>query len=88
MSRNRKEKWRNLSLNPANIDEYLTDLVKDTKSQYITQGVSFNKDDSYQMGLLKQTLLQHSSFSGLVKHLLMQYFHSQNTTHIGSSHKE
>lgn len=73
----RKEKWRNLSLNPTNIDEYLTDLIEDTKSQYITQGVSFNKDDSYQMGLLKQALLQHSSFSGLVKHLLTLYFSGQ-----------
>ncbi|EJW14044.1 hypothetical protein M5X00_26485 [Paenibacillus alvei] len=73
----RKEKWRNQSLNPSNIDEYLTDLIEDTKGQYITQGVSFNKDDSYQIGLLKQALLQHSTFSGLVKHLLTQYFSGQ-----------
>ncbi|TVX86057.1 hypothetical protein [Paenibacillus agilis] len=77
----RKEKWRNHSLNPSNIDEYLTDLIEDTKSQYITQGVSFNKDDSYQMGLLKQALLQHSSFSGLMKHLLTQHFASQQQVH-------
>ncbi|SMG52210.1 hypothetical protein [Paenibacillus aquistagni] len=88
MSKSRREKWRNLSLNSSNIDEYLTDLIEDTKSQYITQGVSFNKDDSYQMGLLKQALLQHSSFSGLVKHLLTLYFQSsEDTTHVGSSHK-
>lgn len=75
---NRKEKWRNVSLNHSNIDEYLVDLIEDTKGQYITQGVSFNKDDSFQMGLLKQAILDHSSFSGLVKHLLTMYFSGQS----------
>lgn len=73
----RKEKWRNVSINPSNIDEYMIDLIEDTKGQYITQGVSFNKDDSFQMGLLKQSILNHSSFSGLVKHLLTVYFSGQ-----------
>ncbi|MGG4105171.1 hypothetical protein AAXB25_14740 [Paenibacillus lautus] len=78
MARNsRKEKWRNVSINPSNIDDYLIDLIEDTKGQYITQGVSFNKDDSFQMGLLKHAILDHSSFSGLVKHLLTLYFSGQ-----------
>lgn len=73
----RREKWRNITINESNIDEYLLDLIEDTKGQYITQGVSFNKDDSLQMGLLKQSILDHSSFSGLVKHLLTIYFSGQ-----------
>lgn len=78
MARNsRKDKWRNVSINPSNIDEYIIDLIEDTKGQYITQGVSFNKDDSFQMGLLKHAILDHSSFSGLVKHLLTLYFSGQ-----------
>ncbi|OME54001.1 hypothetical protein BSK59_15585 [Paenibacillus odorifer] len=74
----RKDKWRNVSLNESNIDHYLLDLIEDTKGQYITQGVSFNKDDSFQMGLLRQAILNHSSFSGLVKHLLTLYFSGQS----------
>lgn len=73
----RKDKWRHVSLNPTNIDEYLYDLIEDTKGQYITQGVSFNKNDTFQMGLLKQAILDHSSFSGLVKHLLTLYYSGQ-----------
>lgn len=79
----RKKKWRNVYvINQSNIDEYLVDLIENTKGQYITQGVSFNKDDSLQMGLLKQAILDHRSFSGLVKHLLTLYFQS---LHLNSS---
>jgi hypothetical protein len=71
-----KDKWKNISLNQNNIDEYMTDLVSNTKGQYITQGVTFNKDDPYQLALLKAALLDHTAFSSLVRHLLNMYFTS------------
>lgn len=70
----RKQKWKGIPLNRTNIDEYMDDLYDDTKGQYITQGVSFNKDDNFQMNLLKNALLAHGSFSGFVKHLMFSYF--------------
>lgn len=71
---NRKQKWRNILISDENIDEYMEDLYNDTKGQYINQGVSFNKDDLFQMNILKETLLSHGSFSSLVKHLLHAHF--------------
>ncbi len=71
---NRKQKWRNTTLNKTNIDEYLQDLYNDTAGNYITQGVSFNKDDSFQMTLLRNALIAHGSFSGLIKNLLHNHF--------------
>lgn len=73
----RKEKWQNRVLTSDNIDDYMQDLYDDTKGQYITQGVSFNKDDVFQMNLLKQALLSHGSFSGFIKHLMHSYFINQ-----------
>lgn len=75
----RKMKWKGIMLNPSNIDEYIKDLRMDTKGQYITQGVSFNKDDALQMNLLKNTLLTHGTFSGFMKHLMYSYFANQKT---------
>lgn len=73
----RKKKWKGIMLSESNIDEYIKDIRMDTKGQYITQGVSFNKDDALQMNLLKQTLLTHGTFSGFIKHLLYSYFANQ-----------
>lgn len=74
----RKLKWKGVPLNNKNIDEYMDDLYNDTKGQYITQGVSFNKDDNFQMNLLKNALLSHGSFSGFIKHLMYNYFEKNN----------
>lgn len=74
----RKTKWRGIILNKNNIDEYMNDLYEDTKGQYITQGVSFNKNDTFQMNLLKNALISHGSFSGFVKHLMHSYFEKNN----------
>lgn len=71
---NRKLKWKNITLNQSNIDEYLQDLYDDTAGNYITQGVSFNKDDAYQMTLLRNSLITHGSFSGFIKSLLHAHF--------------
>lgn len=75
---NRKAKWRNISITEENVDQYLQDLYDDTKGQYINQGVSFNKDDPYQMGLLKLALLEPQAFSGLCKQLLAHYFKNKS----------
>ncbi|MCM3635301.1 hypothetical protein [Paenibacillus camelliae] len=79
MSRSsRKVKWKNVSITASNVDDYLNDLYHDTKGQYINQGVSFNKDDPYQMGLLKLALLEPFAFSGLCKQLLANHFASKS----------
>ena len=70
----RKLKWRNTTLNSSNIDEYLQDLYDSTAGNYITQGVSFNKDDIFQMTLLKNVLVANGSFSGFIKQLLYAHF--------------
>lgn len=72
--KSRKIKWKGVALNHSNIDEYMKDLQEETAGQYITQGVSFNKDDNFQMNLLKNSILAHGSFSGFVKHLLYAHF--------------
>lgn len=76
---NRKDKWRNTFITDGNVDEYVQDLCNDTKGRYINQGVSFNKNDSFQMDILKQVFLSHGSFSSLVKHLLHAHFTKDNT---------
>lgn len=72
--KNRREKWRNTPITSQNIDEYMNDFINETKGQYITQGVSFNKDDSLEMELLKKAILSYGSFSGLCKYLLTHHF--------------
>lgn len=80
LSKNRKIKWRNFPITQENVDEYLQDLYDDTKGQYITQGVSFNKDNPYQMGLFRLVLLEPHSFSSTCKHLLEKHFESEGKT--------
>lgn len=75
----RKAKWRNVSITSHNVDEYLEDLRNDTKGQFINQGVSINKDDPYQMGLLRLALLEPQSFSGFMKQLLADHFYKDGT---------
>lgn len=77
---NRKDKWRNTFITDGNVDEYVQDLCNDTKGRYINQGVSFNKNDSFQMDILKQVFLSHESFSSLVKHLLHQHFKTDKSS--------
>lgn len=74
----RKEKWKYVTVTSSNVDDYLNDLYHDTKAQHINQGVSFNKDDPYQMGLLRLALIEPQAFSGLCKKLLNLYFESKN----------
>lgn len=52
------------------IDRKLERLINETKSDYITQGVSFNKNCVRQMYWLKLALTDSVSFSGLVKEML------------------
>lgn len=72
-----RAKWKNIPLTPVNVDEYLTDLGSKFAGDYITQGVSFNKQDPYQMDLLRQALLTHGTFSGFIKHMMSVYFNQQ-----------
>lgn len=82
---NRKDKWRNTFITDGNVDEYVQDLCNDTKGRYINQGVSFNKNDSFQMDILKKVFLSHESFSSLVKHLLHQHFKTNEPATINQS---
>ena len=75
MARKKKSsKWQGIPLNHTNIDEYMQDLRNETSGQYIAQAVSFNKDDNFQMNLLKNVLLSNGSFGGFVKQLLFTHF--------------
>lgn len=75
MARKKKNsKWQGIPLNHTNIDEYMQDLRNETSGQYIAQAVSFNKDDNFQMNLLKNVLLSNGSFGGFVKQLLFTHF--------------
>lgn len=59
--------------NEEEVDRIIEEMKKKTKGQYITQGVSFNKDNERQMQLLKYVLLRSTSFSGFVKDILAQH---------------
>lgn len=51
-------------------DGRLDRLLNKSKGDYITQGVSFNKNCERQMGLLRYSFEESASFSGLVKEML------------------
>ena len=72
-----KKKWAGIQITEHNVDEYLFDL-SNGKSRYITQGVSFNKEDAVQMNLLRLALIRHGSFSGFSKFLLSEVFKEAN----------
>lgn len=59
-------------IDQSNIDEYIQKKISNTKSDFITLGVSFNKNCPRQISLLKKALLQSSSFSGLMKEYIAQ----------------
>lgn len=52
------------------VDKLIEEMRMKTKTNYITQGVAFNKNCPRQMGLLKNALMGSASFSGLIKELL------------------
>lgn len=56
------------------VDRMIEDLVSKTKNNYITQGVSFNKNKESHMKLLRLALTYSESFSGLVKDLIDEKF--------------
>ena len=51
-------------------NQLIEEMKAKTKGKYITQGVSFNKESTRQMELLKYALMSSSAFSGLIKELL------------------
>jgi hypothetical protein len=62
------------------INKKLKRLINETKSEYITQGVSFNKRCDRQMKLLELALIDSVSFSGLVKEMLAIRYEDSSTT--------
>lgn len=56
------------------VDYIIEDMINRTKGDYITQGVSFNKNTPRHMELLRYALDNSNSFSGLVKELLARQF--------------
>lgn len=56
------------------VDALIEEMLKKSKGRYITQGVSFNKQNSREMELLKKALMSSSSFSGLTKEMLTDKF--------------
>lgn len=56
----------------------INQMKSKSKGSYITQGVSFNKDNERHMELLKLCLMHSGSFSGMVKEMLADKFHNPN----------
>lgn len=56
------------------VDLIISELLIKTKGNYITQGVSFNKNKQSHMKLLKMALMESDSFSGLIKEMLTEKF--------------
>ncbi|MFQ3543615.1 hypothetical protein Q7A53_05970 [Halobacillus rhizosphaerae] len=61
------------------VNEMIKQMTERTKGNYLTQGVSFNKNCPRQMNLLKNALMASASFSGLAKELLALRFGAENT---------
>lgn len=55
----------------------VNELLTKNKGQYITQGVSFNKDSERQMELLKYVFMYSESFSGFMKVLIAAHENGQ-----------
>lgn len=74
--------WGAESMNYLKSEEEVEKLIEEmklrTKGNYITQGVSFNKDCPRQMDLLKNALMGSASFSGLIKELLALKYSNDN----------
>lgn len=54
------------------VDKMIEEMKRKTKSKYITQAVTFNKQSQRQMELLKFALMHSTSFSGLGKELIAE----------------
>lgn len=52
------------------VDRMIDEMLKKSKGRYITQGVSFSKENERHLELLKMVLLRSHSFSGFIKELL------------------
>jgi len=59
------------------VEVMIEEMKKKSKSKYLTQGVTFNKESERQMELLKFALMYATSFSGLGKELLADKFDSE-----------
>ncbi|MDR4945205.1 hypothetical protein [Neobacillus cucumis] len=57
-------------IDESNVDEFIEELKNRTTGKYINQGVAFNKNCKRQMALLRNALMDSSSFSGLIKEML------------------
>lgn len=55
----------------------IQEMIKRTKNDYITQGVSFNKNKPRHMELLKFALMTSESFGGLMKELLAEKYNDK-----------
>lgn len=52
------------------VDKMIDEMIRKSKGRYITQGVSFSKENERHLELLKMVLLRSNSFSGFIKELL------------------
>lgn len=66
-----------------NVDQYIDEL-KEIKGKYITQGVSFNRDNPREMHLLKMVLLEQYAFSALIKEMLAVRYNIYGATFLNT----
>ncbi|RKJ63442.1 hypothetical protein D7X33_26015, partial [Butyricicoccus sp. 1XD8-22] len=52
----------------------IQEMIKRTKTDYITQAVTFNKNKSRHLELLKFALMSSESFGGFMKELLAEKY--------------
>lgn len=55
-------------------EELIEEMMKKGKGNYITQSVTFRKNNPRQIELLKKALMNSESFSGFVRGLLTEKF--------------
>lgn len=86
MKRGWKMNWKNVSLTKENVDYYLKGLYDGTDGQYINLEVCFDKDDAYQMDLLRLALIQPQPISVLCKELLANHFSIKPSISLAQTH--
>lgn len=66
----------------SNIEEYIQELIANSKGDYINQTVSFKKDNEFHMDLLRFVLANSRNISAFYRHLIkdkMQDSHQKHT---------
>lgn len=70
------------------VDKLIDEMLKRSNGKYITQSVTFKKDDTIQMELLKKALMSSTSFSSFIKQILSEKFDSVKLNNTSTEYKQ